>query len=301
MHSVFTYQQINKFDQPFRPPGREATKQPLRRRVQREERSKTMHWVSEDGDEIAFVEMETPAPSNVLHVQDRIARTLNTAGITLRSMGSGEAVEALTIMGDWLNAEENNSAVDLLLPLRKLSKKQSRDSKRYKSASEVIEMEAKAKEKKQAKLIAKEAMALKKKKAASKKTQFKMCTELPIRVLPGSTKPSKLPIQVMRNLKPFMKDHIVPGSVLNVKGDGNCGFRAVRAALGYDEESYQIVRRCLRNLLHASPDHYLETACYGKQRCFDDLAITLSWEGESCEPEYYMKMPETGYLLAEFY
>ncbi|XP_076924729.1 uncharacterized protein LOC143587288 [Bidens hawaiensis] len=81
----------------------------------------------------------------------------------------------------------------------------------------------------------------------------------------------------------------------NVKGDGNCGFRAIAVCLGLDEEkSYEYIRQQMREELQNRYDIYKDMFVRDVNSLYHDLCFF----GSPCPEEHWMKMPEAGVLIA---
>jgi len=61
-------------------------------------------------------------------------------------------------------------------------------------------------------------------------------------------------------MRPYIED------IVNVKGDGNCGFRVVARHMGLNEDSYVLVRHALINELKNHKSDYLPF--YATERCY---------------------------------
>lgn len=86
--------------------------------------------------------------------------------------------------------------------------------------------------------------------------------------------------------------------MVNVRADGNCGFRAYAIGLGKDEEEWPSIRRCCLNELQSRRDHYCKF--FGLDKDYDQLMASLNWFNGSCviDTTKWMMMPLTGYVLA---
>ncbi|KAF9592111.1 hypothetical protein IFM89_011949 [Coptis chinensis] len=82
------------------------------------------------------------------------------------------------------------------------------------------------------------------------------------------------------------------------KGDGNCGFRALAMALGYDEEGWVQVRVNLISELRASKEEYIRM--FGHENVTRCEGSLLHFKGDAPE-EKWMLLPEHGYLAASKY
>ncbi|XP_076912930.1 uncharacterized protein LOC143571373 [Bidens hawaiensis] len=84
-------------------------------------------------------------------------------------------------------------------------------------------------------------------------------------------------------------------NIQNVKGDGNCGFRAIAVCLRLDEEkSYEYIRQQMREELQNRYDIYKDMFVRDVNALYHDLCFF----GSPCPEEHWMKMPEAGVLIA---
>ncbi|KAL3615935.1 hypothetical protein CASFOL_040229 [Castilleja foliolosa] len=84
-------------------------------------------------------------------------------------------------------------------------------------------------------------------------------------------------------------------NIQNVKGDGNCGFRALAVCLGLDEEkSYEYIRQQMREELQNRYRIYSDIFVSDVDSLYRDLCFS----GSPCPVEHWMKMPEAGVLIA---
>lgn len=96
-------------------------------------------------------------------------------------------------------------------------------------------------------------------------------------------------------LRPYIEN------VRNVRGDGNCGFRVVAAAMGYGENEWVRVRDELLEELHTHTEHYM--TIYQGTREYQDYEKCLQWcnESEFAPQEHWLTMPNMGHLIASRY
>jgi hypothetical protein len=91
--------------------------------------------------------------------------------------------------------------------------------------------------------------------------------------------------------------------VINVKGDGNCGFRAIALVLGKGEEDHIMIRLDLITELNRNRARYLEL--YGGKERFDYImnGLTPVTCGDGSAPkEKWMTVPYMlFFLLAQRY
>lgn len=84
-------------------------------------------------------------------------------------------------------------------------------------------------------------------------------------------------------------------NIHNVEGDGNCGYRALAVCLGLDEHDYfEYIRQQMGEELRNRYDLYEEMF----RNDIHSLTRTLCFVGRPCPPEYWMKMPAAGVLIA---
>ena len=82
--------------------------------------------------------------------------------------------------------------------------------------------------------------------------------------------------------------------------DGNCGFRAVAAAVRLGKEGWQSVRKTLLTTLSSDRALYLKYACYQSVEWFDSLRVSLDSNDSPCGIQHYMQMPSTDKLILNF-
>nr|KJB65665.1 hypothetical protein B456_010G106000 [Gossypium raimondii] len=98
---------------------------------------------------------------------------------------------------------------------------------------------------------------------------------------------------------PLMKEipnmfHPYITHVQDVRGDGNCGFRAIYVCLGYGEDQWLYVRNQLLNESLSSYDVYARVFTDG----IDELRNSLCFSQSPAFAEHWMVMPMTGVLIA---
>ncbi|KAL6507568.1 hypothetical protein OROGR_023763 [Orobanche gracilis] len=85
----------------------------------------------------------------------------------------------------------------------------------------------------------------------------------------------------------------------NVKGDGNCGFRAVVVGLGRDENICLLILQELLQELRYHEQDYTEIFTYVG---FDYIWNTVNFSGTGIAPiDKWMSMPDTWLVIASFY
>ncbi|PPS16233.1 hypothetical protein GOBAR_AA04341 [Gossypium barbadense] len=82
--------------------------------------------------------------------------------------------------------------------------------------------------------------------------------------------------------------------IQDVRGDGNCGFRAIYVCLGYGEDQWLYVGHQLLDELLSSYDIYARVFTDG----IDELRNSLYFSQSSAPAEHWMVMPMTGVLIA---
>ncbi|KAK5772237.1 hypothetical protein PVK06_048517 [Gossypium arboreum] len=82
--------------------------------------------------------------------------------------------------------------------------------------------------------------------------------------------------------------------VQDVRGDGNCGFRAIYVCLGYGEDQWLNVGHQLLDELLSSYDIYARVFTDG----IDELRNSLCFSQSPAPAEHWMVMPMTGVLIA---
>lgn len=84
-------------------------------------------------------------------------------------------------------------------------------------------------------------------------------------------------------------------NIQNVKGDGNCGYRALAVCLGLDEDRYyEYIRQMMREELQSRYDIYANIFVRDVNSLYQDLCFF----GSPCPEVHWMKMPEAGVLIA---
>ncbi|XP_050895711.1 uncharacterized protein LOC127102382 [Lathyrus oleraceus] len=88
--------------------------------------------------------------------------------------------------------------------------------------------------------------------------------------------------------------------IVNVAGDGNCGYRAVSSLLGKGEDNHTLVRHQLIQELRTHKESY--TRFYGKREKFDEVYESLvpCLSGPTLEAKW-MRFPDTDHLIACVY
>src|SRR5215217_7997777 len=89
--------------------------------------------------------------------------------------------------------------------------------------------------------------------------------------------------------------------VINVIGDGNCGFRGIAVGLGKDEEAWPEIRQDLLNELRAHEDLYRRVQIQNGD--FERMIYAAQWKEGPCMDDVYkwMVMPAFGNVIANKY
>ncbi|XP_058783672.1 uncharacterized protein LOC131658392 [Vicia villosa] len=85
--------------------------------------------------------------------------------------------------------------------------------------------------------------------------------------------------------------------VVNVEGDGNCGYRAVSTFLGNEEDSHTLVCHQLIQEFKTHKDSYMRL--YGEQDKFEAVYEALvPWFNDYALVSKWMRFPKMGHLIA---
>ncbi|XP_058782385.1 uncharacterized protein LOC131656794 [Vicia villosa] len=123
-------------------------------------------------------------------------------------------------------------------------------------------------------------------------------TKVPI---PTHISPSTEEVQIAPKI-PFISEmpvfmHKYIDQIVNVVGDGNCGFRAVSALLGKGEGADELVRHVLIEELVNHKDSY--TRVFGDGTKFQPVNEALvPWGGAYAPVSHWMRFPEIGHLIS---
>ena len=106
------------------------------------------------------------------------------------------------------------------------------------------------------------------------------------------------PFPYMDQLPLFMHQFIE--DIVDVAGDGHCGFRAVSGLLGRSVETHSIIRLELLQELNSNRQSYLQL--FGSERRFKQIkhALTPAGIGLALEDKW-MTFPDMGFLIAQKY
>lgn len=109
----------------------------------------------------------------------------------------------------------------------------------------------------------------------------------------GYTKPAEhirqgLPTEV----RPFLT------STVEVKADGNCGFRAVAVSLGRSQDDWPNIRKELRLEMEKNEETYVKIFGAKAYRGYLDR---VKWDSGGCSFSHWLAMPDFGYIIANAY
>lgn len=100
--------------------------------------------------------------------------------------------------------------------------------------------------------------------------------------------------QIPSEFKHFVKD------IIDVRSDGNCGYRCVAALLGYGESRWSQVRKELTEELQENQNLY--DRVFVQEGRSTTLLNSLMHEDDEFAPmEKWMSMPDIGYVIATKY
>ncbi|XP_058769861.1 uncharacterized protein LOC131643332 [Vicia villosa] len=105
--------------------------------------------------------------------------------------------------------------------------------------------------------------------------------------------PPKIPF--IDEMSVFMHKYIK--QIINVLGDGNCGYQAVSALLGNGEDSHTLIRHQLIQEFKTHKDSY--TQLYGEEVNFEAVYDAIvPWLGAYAPVSKWMRFPEMRHLIA---
>ncbi|XP_058727222.1 uncharacterized protein LOC131598658 [Vicia villosa] len=88
--------------------------------------------------------------------------------------------------------------------------------------------------------------------------------------------------------------------IVNVVGDGNCGFRAVSALLDKGENAHELVRHDLIKELVNHKDSY--TRVFEDEMKFESVnEVLVPWSGAYALVSHWMRFSDMGHLIASAY
>ncbi|KAL2946836.1 hypothetical protein AAZX31_20G038500 [Glycine max] len=103
---------------------------------------------------------------------------------------------------------------------------------------------------------------------------------------------------MLDQLHPLIHDFIE--NIMDVKADGNCGYRAISALLGMSEDSWSLVRNRLLKELSKWSDEYINL--FGGTERFEELRRSLLVDGLSMVTmDKWMNIIKMGYVIASRY
>ncbi|KAH1249261.1 hypothetical protein GmHk_05G012659 [Glycine max] len=110
-------------------------------------------------------------------------------------------------------------------------------------------------------------------------------------------KPGRM-IPMLDQFPPFMHGFI--GDVVDVKADGNCGYRSVSALLGMGEECWAMMRNELIKELGKWSQDYIKI--FGGTERYEQLRLSLHVDGLSkVSMDKWMDITDMGYVIASRY
>jgi len=99
--------------------------------------------------------------------------------------------------------------------------------------------------------------------------------------------------ELLSHIPSFYRSSIV--NIVNVEGDGNCGFRSIAVGLGMQENRWPQIRKELGENLEKNSEFYI--SLWNEKDYYDYLEVTR-WEDGSCGVEKWMIMPDFGSIIA---
>ena len=91
-------------------------------------------------------------------------------------------------------------------------------------------------------------------------------------------------------------NHIV--GFLNVKPDGNCGFRVIASRVFGDQELWRLVRRAELSEINSQRLPIYQNTFY---HLLEPNIRRITWEGKGCGPDHYMNTPDDLFPIATAY
>ncbi|KAL5187707.1 PKS-NRPS hybrid synthetase [Glycine soja] len=100
---------------------------------------------------------------------------------------------------------------------------------------------------------------------------------------------------MLDQFQPFMHDFI--DKIVDVKGDGNCGYRSVAGLLGMGQDSWSVVRNhLLKELANFSEDY---VKLFGGTEIFEELRMSLLVDGlTKVTTDKWMDITDMGHVIA---
>jgi len=97
-------------------------------------------------------------------------------------------------------------------------------------------------------------------------------------------------------MRPYVED------IVNVKGDGNCGFRVVARHMGLNEENHVLVRHALINELKNHKSDYMPIyATESRYKLILDGLHPPTSKSGIAPPEKWLTTPDMGHIIASRY
>ena len=98
----------------------------------------------------------------------------------------------------------------------------------------------------------------------------------------------------------FMRPYIE--KIVHVKGDGNCGFRAIAESLGLTEESHVMVRRALIQEMKEHMNDYMRIYAGEGRYNYTLNGLHPLKNSSGFAPSYnWLTLPDMGHIFATFY
>ncbi|KAH1210373.1 hypothetical protein GmHk_15G044702 [Glycine max] len=105
-------------------------------------------------------------------------------------------------------------------------------------------------------------------------------------------------MSMLDQFQPFMHDFI--DKIVDVKADGNCGYRSVAGLLGMDEDSWSVVRNHLLKELSKFSEDYIKL--FGGTERFEELRMSLLVDGlTKVTMDKWMDITDMGYVITSMY
>ncbi|KAH1266555.1 hypothetical protein GmHk_01G002021 [Glycine max] len=102
-------------------------------------------------------------------------------------------------------------------------------------------------------------------------------------------------VPMLDQFQPYMHDFIQ--NIVNVKADGNCGYRSVADLLGMGEDSWSVVRNHLLKELEKFLEDYIKL--FGGTERFEELRMPLLVDGlTNVTTNKWMDITDMGYVIA---
>ncbi|KAH1264842.1 hypothetical protein GmHk_01G000675 [Glycine max] len=119
------------------------------------------------------------------------------------------------------------------------------------------------------------------------------------RTASSSEQPNRRTMMPMMNqFQPFMHDFI--DKIVDVKGDGNCGYRSVVGLLGMGQDSWSVVRNHLLKELANFSEDYIKL--FGGTERFEELRMSLLVDGlTKVTTNKWMDITDMGHFIASRY